>query len=110
MFNIWEAASKRVGFAWRSYDVQFRLRQEVSAASLAVINTDLWWHYTLSGNVLSVPSRTETPKGQGVGTSYPCLDYNWAPALGLFVDFPIHVPIVVAVTQRLPASKNKHCH
>ncbi|KAH3824061.1 hypothetical protein DPMN_125889 [Dreissena polymorpha] len=33
-----------------------------------------------------------------------------APALGLLVDSPIHVPIAGAVTQPLPASKSKHCH
>ncbi|KAH3813415.1 hypothetical protein DPMN_141871 [Dreissena polymorpha] len=63
MFNIREAASKRAGFAWRSYEVHFRLRQEVSPASWAVINTDLWWRCTLSGYVLSVLSSTEPPRG-----------------------------------------------
>ena len=76
MYNIREAASKRAGFAWRSYDVQFQLRQEVSPASWAEINTDLWWRCTLSGDGVSASSSTETPRGQGVGASYPCLDYN----------------------------------
>ena len=75
MFNIREAVSKRADFTWRSSDTQFRLRQ-FSPASLAVINIYLWWHCTLSGDVLSEPSSTKTPRGQGVGTSYPCLDYN----------------------------------
>ncbi|KAH3850638.1 hypothetical protein DPMN_093062 [Dreissena polymorpha] len=50
-----EDASKRACFAWRSYDVRFPLQQEVSFASWAVINTELWWRCTLSGNVLSLP-------------------------------------------------------
>ncbi|KAH3844364.1 hypothetical protein DPMN_086622 [Dreissena polymorpha] len=62
MYNIREAASKRAGFAWRSYDIQ--LRQEVSPASLAEINTDLWWRCTLSGDGVSAPSCTETPRGK----------------------------------------------
>ncbi|KAH3804046.1 hypothetical protein DPMN_132323 [Dreissena polymorpha] len=76
MYTIREAASKRAGFAWRSYDVQFRLRQEVSPASLVEINTDLWWRCTLSWDGVSAPSSTETPKEPGVGASYPCLDFN----------------------------------
>ncbi|KAH3818242.1 hypothetical protein DPMN_119843 [Dreissena polymorpha] len=106
MFNLREAVSKRADFTWRSSDTQFRLRQ-FSPASLAVINIYLWWHCTLSGDVLSVPSSTKTPRGQGVGTSYKTT--TRAPARGLFVKFPTHVPIVEAVTQPFPASNSTHC-
>lgn len=74
MCNIREAAHRQRGFAWRAYDEQFRLRQEVCKSSWAVINTDLWWRCTLSegstGNTVPVV-------GQRAGVRQtPCLDFN----------------------------------
>ena len=71
MFNIREAAQKQGGFAWRSYDEQFRLRQENSKMSWAVINTDLWWRCSLSSNSLGANNW-----GQSQTRPPPCLDYN----------------------------------
>ncbi|KAH3785215.1 hypothetical protein DPMN_163300 [Dreissena polymorpha] len=72
MFNIREP-NKQIGLAWRTYDVQFRLRQEVSPAPWALINTDLWWRCSLSRD--NVPSSSETVRGR-TGNSYPCIDFN----------------------------------
>lgn len=43
MYLIREAAARQKGFAWRSYDEQFRIRQGTFPASWSAINNDLWW-------------------------------------------------------------------
>lgn len=79
MFNIREAAFKQGGFAWRAYDEQFRLRQEFSKSSWAVINTDLWWRCSL-GNACTSSAVASNNAAQAIRTNLsrplPCLDYN----------------------------------
>lgn len=47
MWTIRECAARQGGFAWRTYDEQFRLRQAITPASWAHINNDLWWRCLL---------------------------------------------------------------
>lgn len=47
MWNIRECAARQSGFAWRTYDEQFRLRQASALAPWGQINNDLWWRCML---------------------------------------------------------------
>lgn len=42
MSIIRDAASRSLGFGWRTYDAQFRLRQSIMPQSWAKVNPDLW--------------------------------------------------------------------
>ena len=57
---IREAASRSVTFTWRSYDEQFRLRQESEVQSWGKINSDLWLRLMTSSTVTSnIPQNTQ---------------------------------------------------
>ena len=71
MYNIREAASRKGGFAWRSYDEQFRLRQEINKSSWSVIITDLWWRCSLSNESFQSGQTNSNPAQRRL-----CLDYN----------------------------------
>lgn len=71
MYIIREAASRQKGFAWRSYDEQFRLRQANFPSSWSTINNDLWWR------CMQIQD-TVDPVGVGAvqTKSYTCNDFN----------------------------------
>lgn len=71
MATIRECAG-RPGFAWRTYDKQFRLRQAASPSSWAATNHDLWCRCMGTPDLQANPdaTRPKTP------LRYPCLAFN----------------------------------
>ena len=72
---IREAASRSYSFSWRTYDEQFRARQESHVQSWARIHSDLWLRDMTTNtypNSNSYPTHTESAYGQ---RAY-CLDFD----------------------------------
>ena len=72
---IREAASRSFSFSWRTYDEQFRARQESHVQSWARIHSDLWLRVMTTNtypNTNTYPTHTESAYGQ---RAY-CLDFN----------------------------------
>lgn len=76
MFNIRECALRQVGFAWRTYDEQFRLRQAISPSPWSQIKNDLWWR------CMQLPTTRNTSNNIGHTSitsntnRYTCQDFN----------------------------------
>ena len=75
MAIIREAAQVRGGFSWRTYDVQFRLRQALNPRPWSEINYDLWMRCMIvTGPVVGAHSRPFTPAPQT--SSGKCHEFN----------------------------------
>ena len=78
---IREAASRSATFTWRSYDEQFRLRQESEVESWGKINSDLWLRLMTSSTV-TAPQASTTSNTSSTSKLDPtrvigtCFDFN----------------------------------
>ena len=78
---IREAASHSATFTWRSYDEQFRLRQESEVESWGKINSDLWLRLMTSSTVTApqastMPNSSNTSKLDPTRVLGTCFDFN----------------------------------
>lgn len=76
---IREAASRSATFTWRSYDEQFRLRQESEVESWGKINSDLWLRLMTSSTVTTastIPNSSNTSRLDPTRVLGTCFDFN----------------------------------
>lgn len=78
MATIRQAASRRQDFAWRSYDEQFRMRQETFLQPWSKLNTDLWLKIMTSVDNNLVYLGKQSPQNQSSPfvRTRPCLYFN----------------------------------
>ena len=74
------AAAQFPGFGWRSYDEQFRLRQEANPSrSWAVLDMELWVTVAAAFSLLPVATTTSTASSAGKNTQSKqssCFSFN----------------------------------
>ena len=73
LFTIRECAARQSGYAWRTYDEQFRLRM-VSCPSnpWSTINNDLWWRCMLVGDNMTTQQALSRPNNP----RHKCIAFN----------------------------------
>ena len=95
---IREAASRSATFTWRSYDEQFRLRQESEVESWGKINSDLWLRLMTSSTVTTastIPNSSNTSRLDPTRVLGTCFDFNDGFCHGHIVNLSTSVPIVI---------------
>lgn len=69
MSLIRECSRRQGGYAWRSYDEQFRLRQSMFPSSWSAVNQDLWLRCMSTRDISNDPLVVQKPIGK-------CFEYN----------------------------------
>lgn len=77
MSTIREAGSRGVGFGWRTYDEQFRMRQSLDLKTWGTLNSDLWLRIMTPSLTNASSSFDTQQRKQSTGQFQSlCKDYN----------------------------------